>query len=73
MENENNKKKTAKKIIIIVLILVVLIVLALYIYNRINTNQTTDTVDTAITENVVTTNEEENVIMKEVQVFTGNI
>ena len=52
MENENNKKKTAKKIIIIVLILVVLIVLALYIYNRVKTNQTTDTVDTATIENV---------------------
>ena len=65
MENENNKKKTTKKIIIIVLILVVLIVLALYIYNRVNTNQTTDTVDTAITENVVTTNEEENVLIAE--------
>ena len=65
MENENNKKKTTKKIIIIVLILVVLIVLALYIYNRVNTNQTTDTVDTAITENVVPTNEEENVLIAE--------
>ena len=65
MENENNKKKTAKKIIIIVLILVVLIVLALYIYNRVKTNQTTDTVDTATIENVVTTNEEENVLMAE--------
>ena len=64
MENENNKKKTTKKIIIIVLILVVLIVLALYIYNRVNINQTTDTVDT-ITENVVTTNEEENVLIAE--------
>ena len=66
MENENNKKKTTKKIIIIVLILVVLIVLALYIYNRVNTNQTADTVDTASTENVVATSEEENVLVAEV-------
>ena len=58
MENEKNKKKTAKKIVII-LILVVLIVLAIYMYSRVNTNQTTDTVDTASTENVVTTNETE--------------
>lgn len=58
MENEKNKKKTAKKIVII-LILVVLIVLALYMYSRVNTNQTTDTVDTASTENVVATNETE--------------
>ena len=65
MENENNKKKTTKKIIIIVLILVVLIVLALYMYSRVNTNQTTDTVDTASTENVVTTNEENNVLIAE--------
>ena len=64
MENEKNKKKTAKKIVII-LILVVLIVLALYMYSRVNTNQTTDTVDTASTENVVTTNEENNVLIAE--------
>ena len=65
MENENNKKKTTKKIIMTVLILVVFIVLTLYIYNRVNINQTTDTVDTATTENVVTTKEEENVLIAE--------
>lgn len=64
MENENNKKKTAMKIII-VLILVVLIVLILYMYNRVNTNQVADTVDTATTENVEATNEEENVLIAE--------
>ena len=66
MENESNKKKTTKKIIIAVLILVVLIILALYIYNRVNTNQIADTVDTASTENVVTTNEENNGLVGEV-------
>ena len=65
MENENNKKKTAMKIII-VLILVVLIVLILYMYNRVNTNQVADTVDTATTENVEATNEEENVLIAEI-------
>lgn len=65
MENENNKKKTTKKIIIIVLILIILIVLALYIYNRVDINQPTDTVDTATTKNVVTTNEEENALIAE--------
>lgn len=65
MENENNKKKTTKKIIIIVLILVVLIVLALYIYGRVNANKTTDVVDTASTENVIATNEEENILVAE--------
>ena len=66
MENENNKKKTTKKIIITVLILVVLIALALYIYNRVNTTPTTDMIDTASTENVVTTNEGNNVLVAEV-------
>lgn len=65
MENENNKKKATKKIIIIVLILVVLIVLAIYVYNHVNTNQTTSMVDTASTENVVATNEEDNVLVAE--------
>ena len=65
MENENNKKKTTKKIIIIVLILVVLIVLALYIYGRVNANKTTDVVDTASTENIIATNEEENILVAE--------
>ena len=66
MEKQETKKKTIKKLMIIILILVVMIILALYMYNHINTNQITDTVDTVSTENVVTTNEEENVLIAEV-------
>lgn len=63
MEKENNKKKTSKNIII--LLLVILIVLALCIYNRVNTNQVADRVDTASTENIMATNEQNNVLIAE--------
>ena len=65
MKNEKNKKELTKKIVIVVLILIILIVLMLCVYNYISTNQTADTVGTDSTENIVTTNEGENVLVAE--------
>ena len=65
MKNEEMEKKATKKVIMIVLLLVILIFLALYMYNCVNRNKTEDIVDTASTENVIATNQENNVLMAE--------
>ena len=65
MENQDTKRKLTKKVITLIFILVIIIVLALYVYNRVNTRQTTDIDDAVSTQNVNSTNEENTVLVAE--------